>query len=79
MTTTDEVAATSAATFEAFKTAGGNIDKIEVITDKAEAVKVIWLLILVDQLTHAHSSVRASRTPSLSMLGMRRHSTLGKW
>ena len=78
MTTTDEVAATSAATFEAFKTAGGNIDKIEVITDKAEAVKVIWRLLLVDLLSHAHRSVRASRTPSLYMLGMPRHSILGK-
>ncbi|KZV63656.1 DAO-domain-containing protein [Peniophora sp. CONT] len=39
VTTTDDVAAKSAATFEAFKTAGGNIDKIEVISDKAEAVK----------------------------------------
>ncbi|VDB89216.1 unnamed protein product [Peniophora sp. CBMAI 1063] len=39
VTTTDEVAAKSAATFEAFKAAGGNIDKIEVITDRGEAVK----------------------------------------
>ncbi|KAL1737943.1 FAD dependent oxidoreductase-domain-containing protein, partial [Schizophyllum fasciatum] len=36
---TDEVAESTAAIFEACKAAGGPVDKVEVITDKAEAVK----------------------------------------
>ncbi len=41
---TDSIAAECAATFEAFKAAGGKTDHIQRVTDPAEAAKVSYYL-----------------------------------
>ncbi len=75
----EEVAAKAASIFKRYRTAGGNVDHVEHITDRTEAIKVIDSLdvLCMVQESDVLYSVLVSTTPCPSFHGTRLRSILG--